>query len=343
MIYRQPRENEHQAYEDLAEYPLQSTAWGNFREEMGIDVERLIGFDDSQMVSQAQVFFHPIPKLPYTIGNFPRGRRVDWVMLQALKELGSLKRAIFIKIEPNVATPQYSAEQVEELRSFLLQNGCEPGRAFFTPFTFVLDLTKSEEKLLEQMKPKTRYNIKVAEKYGVEIVEDSSEQGFEDYLNLLKLTIKRQQFYAHTDKYQRTMWQHMRGAGNAKVMKAMYQGEVIVAWVLFKYKDTLYYPYGASSRKHRKVMGSNKMMWEVIRLGKLWECTQLDMWGCLGPKPDPEHPWYGFHTFKEGFGGTLSSYVGSFDLVIDPSLYKIYRVLDRWRWRWLKIRRKLPF
>lgn len=343
MIYRRPREDEYQAYEALAGYPLQATAWGNFREEMGIRTVRLVGFEETQMQSAMQIFFHPLPNLPWTVGNYSKGERPTEVMLKALYELGQNEKAIFIKLEPNVSSPPLTQEELGEIKTFLLSHGCELGRAFFTPYTFILDLTKSEEEIMAGMKPKTRYNIGVAQKHGVQIVEDNSEAGFEEYLKLLELTTKRQHFFAHTQKYQRKMWEHMRGAGLARLMKGVYQGETVVAWVLFHHHDTLYYPYGASSRKYREVMASNLMMWEVVRLGKSLGAKQLDMWGCLGPNPDKNHDWYGFHHFKEGFGGMLTQYVGSFDLVVNPNLYKLYRIADRWRWKWLNVKRRIPF
>ena len=342
MIYRQPRLEEYEAYEALAQHPIQSTAWGNFRANSGIDVVRLIGFDEKAMRSSMQVFFHKLPRLPWTIGNYSKGEKPTEVMLEALYKLGQEKKAIFIKLEPNVYSPPHSEEEMEQLKNFILSKGCELGRAHFIPYTFILDLTQSEDQILGGMKQKTRYNIKVAQKHGVEIIEDSTNEGFEDYIKLLQETTKRQGFYAHTMDYHRKMWQHMRGSGIAKLMKGVYKGETIVAWVLFHYKDVLHYPYGTSSRQHRNVMASNLMMWEVIRLGKAMGAKTLDMWGCLGPDPDKSHPWYGFHKFKEGYGGVMTKYVGSFDMVIDPNMYKIYRMADRWRWRWLDLRRKLP-
>lgn len=88
MIYRKPRLDEEEAYEKLVLHPLQSKAWGDFRESTGVLVERLIGFDENSMVSQMQVTFHPIPKLPYMVGYYPKGRWPDEVQLGALTELG---------------------------------------------------------------------------------------------------------------------------------------------------------------------------------------------------------------------------------------------------------------
>jgi len=343
MIYRAPRVDEIDSYENLAEHPLQSFAWGEFRETTGVITRRIVGFDNSEMVSQAQVTFHPLPSVPYTVGYYPKGKWPDEIQLKALAELGAREKALFIKLEPNISKPPYQESDIKGLRAFLEEHNCTPGRPLFTPYSFIMDLTKSEEELLALMKPKTRYNVRLAQKYGVTVAEDSSPQGFEEYLTLLKLTTKRQQFYAHGQDYQKNMWREMSEAGIGHIIKATYQGKVLAAWILFKYKDTLYYPYGASSREYPEVMASNLMMWEAIRIGKAWGCKKFDMWGALGPEAEKDDPWQGFHRFKEGYGGVLTEFVGSYDLVIDKQLYQIYRLVDRWRWRLLKLKSKIPF
>lgn len=344
MIYRKPRIDEWRRYEALAQHPMQSKAWGDFREKTGLETVRLVGFEDQAMKKQMQLTIHNVPKFNnFKIGYYPKGLWPDEIQLKTLMELGKQKKAIFIKLEPDVYSPLYTEDQVNGLRKFLVDNDCQLGRATFTPFSFVVDLTKSEEELLQNMKSKTRYNIRVAQKHGVEVVEDSTDAGFEDYLKLLQITTKRQQFYAHDEAFQRNMWAYMKQDGVAKILKGVYQNQVIVVWILFVYKNKLYYPYGASSREYREVMGSNLLMWETIRFGKAHNCTSFDMWGSLGPNPDKNDPWYGFHRFKEGFGGDLAKFVGSYDLVMDPQKYKVYRKADSVRWRWLRLRSRLPF
>jgi lipid II:glycine glycyltransferase (peptidoglycan interpeptide bridge formation enzyme) len=105
---------------------------------------------------------------------------------------------------------------------------------------------------------------------------------------------------------------------------------------LFVYKDTLYYPYGASSSEHRETMASNLMMWEAIKFGKNLGLKKFDMWGALSPNPDPKDPWYGFHRFKQGYGPELVEFIGSYDLIINPMLYQLYKIADKIRWLILK-------
>jgi lipid II:glycine glycyltransferase (peptidoglycan interpeptide bridge formation enzyme) len=125
----------------------------------------------------------------------------------------------------------------------------------------------------------------------------------------------------------------------AHLFTAEYEKKILTTWILFVFHDTLYYPYGASSSENRNVMASNLIMWEAIQFGKKIGLKKFDMWGALGPNPDPHDPWMGFHKFKEGYGATLTEFVGSYDLLINPSLYKIYKLADKLRWVYLRLKK----
>jgi len=80
--------------------------------------------------------------------------------------------------------------------------------------------------------------------------------------------------------------------------------------------------------------------WEIIRWAKTQKIDTFDLWGAIGPNPDPNDPWFGFHRFKQGFNPALVEFIGSYDLVINPTLYKIYCVMDSIRWAILKLKAK---
>jgi lipid II:glycine glycyltransferase (peptidoglycan interpeptide bridge formation enzyme) len=63
----------------------------------------------------------------------------------------------------------------------------------------------------------------------------------------------------------------------------------------------------------------------------------FDMWGALSDPPDTKDPWYGFHKFKEGYGATHTEFSGSYDLVIRPTLYEVYKIADRARRGYLRL------
>ena len=127
----------------------------------------------------------------------------------------------------------------------------------------------------------------------------------------------------------------------AHLMRAEYNGQPLAVYMVFIFNGKIYYPYGASSREHKELMAPNLLMWEIIKLGKKMDCESLDMWGALGPKPKPNDPWYGFHRFKQGYGGDLTESLGTYDLVLDLFRYPLYRVAEQLRWTGLKLKTKI--
>lgn len=326
-------------WDSVATHPLQSWEWGEFRKKMGIDVVRIGGFLGETLTDGWQITFHKLPMLPFTVGYFPKGPKPTPEMMEALKKIGKAKNALFIQLEPNLikTDTRPPASLTASQGGLTTDNHFVPSHhPLFTKYTFVLDLTKSEEELTKAMHSKTRYNIKVAEKHNVTTAESSTEDAFKEYLRLSDETTKRQGFYAHSQTYHQTMWETLSKSGMAKLFTAAYEKETLAAWIIFAYGDTIYYPYGSSSRNHREVMAPTLLLWEIIQWGKKNGYKKFDLWGALGPEADENDPWFGFHRFKVGFTPTLVEYVGSYDLIIRPFLYQLYCVIDTIRWIILK-------
>lgn len=322
-------------FNDLATHPLQSWEWGDFRKSMGLKVLRLGRLDHKKNLREiAQISIHSLPFNSYTIGYFPRGSLPSSEMIKQLMEVGKQYKSIFLKLEPNIKKEEDNMQSFTNSSEFYIKQSPHP---LFTKYTFQLDLTKSEEDLLKMMHPKTRYNIKIAQKHGVTVKEDNSSKAFEEYLRLSFETTKRQKFYAHNEDYHRKMWKTLQSCGIAHLLTARYKGEILVTWIVFLFNQALYYPYGASSTRFKNVMASNLMMWEAIKFGQRSGARLFDMWGALGPEPNQSDSWYGFHKFKEGYSPTLVEFVGSYDLIINKILYRAYNHTYNLRRKVLKI------
>ncbi len=304
-------------------HPLQSREWGEFRKAWGNEVVWTHGY---------LLTIHKIPFLG-KVAIFEKGPAPTKQMLDTLKETARKEKLIFNKLEPN-------EQRTNELTKLLKGNGCVPGKTLFTPTTFWIDLTNPEEELLASFHPKTRYNIRVAQKNGVTVTEDNSDKAFNKYLQLTRETGERQGFYAHSEKYHRLMWEYLNKqltTNNkqpiAHLLTAIYKGEIITTWILFSYNGFLYYPYGASSEKHKNVMANNLMMWETIKFGKKLGLKTFDLWGREEGK--------GFTKFKEGYNPKVIEFLGTWDLVINKPAYAIYRLIESIRWPALRIAAKL--
>lgn len=302
---------------DIATHPLQTTYWEDFRKAWGNEVlETPWGI----------LTIHHLPFTSYRIAIFEKGPVPTSEMLTGLKELAKKNNIIFIKLEPN-------CQKDESLVNLVRSHGAVPGKRLFTPTTFWIDLGGSEEELLKSFSSKTRYNIRLAERKGVKVTENNSDEAFKKYLELTRETTQRQGFYAHTEKYHKLMWKVLKEAGVAHLLTATYQGEIITTWILFVWHDFLYYPYGASTERHKKVMANNLMMWEAIKLGKKLKLKTFDLWGREEGK--------GFTKFKEGYNPKVIEFLGTWDLVVNKPIYFLYTLAEKVRWKILKTSAKL--
>jgi lipid II:glycine glycyltransferase (peptidoglycan interpeptide bridge formation enzyme) len=302
--------------DEIAIHPLQTSAWAGFRNKWGNEIlETKYGI----------LTLHKLPFVDYKIAIFEKGPVPTKEMLSDLKKVGKENNLVFIKLEPNCL-------KNEKLIETLKAEGATEGRRLFTPTTFQIDLSPSETDLMKCFSSKTRYNIRLAERKGVKVSEDNSDKAFQRYLDLTSETVSRQGFFAHSEKYHRLMWSFLKEKGIAHLFTATYRGKIITTWIVFVWKNFLYYPYGASTEEHKEVMANNLMMWEVIKFGKKLSLSTFDLWGREEGK--------GFTKFKEGYNPKVVEFVGTWDLIINKPVYKIYLLAEKIRWRILRVSAK---
>src|SRR3989344_7274579 len=163
--------SEKSEFNKKAGHPLQSWEWGEFREKAGNEVVRF---------SFGQVTLHKIPGTKYKVGAFIKGSMPTQEMIDELKDFAKRENLIFIKLEPNyvIKKGDITCADEEKVVSMLKKSGAVPGKTLFTPTTFWIDLRPSEEELLKSFHPKTRYNIRYAQRKGVkvEVVEDPTSR-----------------------------------------------------------------------------------------------------------------------------------------------------------------------
>ncbi|MBI2621148.1 MAG: peptidoglycan bridge formation glycyltransferase FemA/FemB family protein [Candidatus Levybacteria bacterium] len=352
MNFEDINESSATVYNQSVNHPLQAFEWGEFRKKTGVGIIRRGIIKKEKVVNPYQISIHQTPGFSYFIGYFPKGNLPSSELLNELKNMGRSNKLTFIQLEPNVEIGNWKLE--------IGNSGLQPAfHPLFTKYTFLLDLKKTEDELLKNMHQKTRYNIRLSQKHGVEVKIDNSDKAFKEYIKLTKQTTKRQKFYAHDENYHRLMWETL-GISNFKfqisnsgkypfdpnklqahLLTAKYKHKTLVAYILFTFKDTIYYPYGASSDEHREVMASHGAMWEAVRFGKNLGLEKFDMWGAANvPDPKPNDPYFGFHRFKQGFGAELIEFVGSYDLVINPLNYRLLTIADKLRWAYLRAKKR---
>ena len=194
--------------------------------------------------------------------------------------------------------------------------------------TIFLDLDRTEQDILQAMKPKTRYNIRLSARKGVK-VREAPKEDLGTWYRLYTETAKRNSIYRDDIHY----FQWVMDAGRSvpglfvKLLLAETENRPLAGMILAISGGRATYLYGASSSGFRNMMGSYALQWEAIRVAKKAGCIEYDMFG-VAPSKDPGHPMHGLYRFKTGFGGELFYRQGCWDYVFDEDKYEAYRIRE---------------
>lgn len=296
---------------------LQSYEWGMFQEAVGRQVTRVfqpygdhlfLGTIITMSVGYGLSYGY-IPKGP--LGNVPEND-----LLPLLRELG--KSFTFLRIEPSSDSALLPVADVQPSA------------------TILIDLTKDEETLFEEMKSKTRYNARLGERKGVEIREMDIQKEFNSFWLLMQQTAVRDHIRLYDASYYKALLKAMsqkEGAGaHTRLFGAFYDGRLLATNVIVDFAGVRTYLYGATSNVHRNVMAQYVLHAALIRDAKKEGMHTFDFWGVVSEEDEAAgHSWAGISRYKRSFGGQFVEMPGTFDFVLKPLHYEAYRVARRLR------------
>ncbi len=209
----------------------------------------------------------------------------------------------------------------------------------------VVDILKDEKDLLSEMKAKTRYNIRLAEKKGVRIFSTRKKKYQEALFELIEATAKRQNILPHPKSYYEKMLS-VFSEEDLSLFVAEFEGYVLAANLILFSGDTATYLHGGTSDVHREMMAPVLLQWEQMREAKRRGCRWYDFGGVRTPSSGEDqlsgiNAWEGITRFKLGFSPDTPTKIfpGCYDVVIDRKRYGLYLHL-RFLQRNLSILRK---
>jgi len=311
---------------------LQSWEWGSWQEKLGRKVGRFfIADDDGRTVGSAQTIVMPLPLGKYYVyipygpiidSSTPRPRSSVGMQQKIIEELQKkFPEAVFIRVESKSTLLPTTSYQLPAKKSPNIQ----PAK------TLVIDLTKTEDQLMAEMRHKTRYNIKLAQKHGVEAQDEfglTIGKGLftKESLELMYQTSKRQGYLAQDREYFAKLVDFFAVRNNksdlkSHIYKALYQKELLASGIMLDFAKTRTYLFGGSSDAHKNIMAPYLLHWQAMLDAKTGGFTAYDFWGIETSAGDMP----GFVRFKLGFGGRETTYPGAYDVIQNGLQYKIYK------------------
>ncbi len=203
--------------------------------------------------------------------------------------------------------------------------GYRTGRNWLEPRdTLHIDLSLDEAGLLARMKPKGRYNIRLAQRHGVTIVQRNPVDAIESFIEIHRDTAKRQDMRGEDPERLRELAQTLSVDNRGLLMLAMLDDQPVAAALLVFFGDRATYLFGGSLNSQRQVMAPYLMHYEAIlesrRRGHRW----YDFYG-VSPVGEQDHAWAGISAFKRKFGGVELAFIPPLDFVYDEAGYRAYQ------------------
>lgn len=191
--------------------------------------------------------------------------------------------------------------------------------------TLIIDLSLSKEQILAQMKPKGRYNIKVAQRYELKATSADLQSGLKDFLKFYHQTVNRKQFEGKEEKYFIDLVTALNNPRDAKFFFVKDQEEILAVALVIFYGKLVTFLFGASSDSNREKMAPYLLHWEIICQAKEMDFEEYDFYGIVPDENNLNHPWQGFTAFKKKFGGKEIKYIGAYDFIYNRKLYEEYK------------------
>ncbi|MBR2827816.1 MAG: peptidoglycan bridge formation glycyltransferase FemA/FemB family protein, partial [Bacilli bacterium] len=185
-------------------------------------------------------------KLPMNYSYFyaPRGFVIDYkkyeilrVMINKIVEFAKSKKAVFIKIDPDLIKTSFNYNNEENKNSdfetiFNNLKECKWKHLGFTKnfetmqprYTFRIDLNQSMEEIESHFSKTTKQRITKAKKLDTEVVIGTSKD-LKEFYHLMTLTENRKDFISYNEDYYETLYEIFNGNKNSKA--TLFLGKVI--------------------------------------------------------------------------------------------------------------------
>ncbi|MFL5776131.1 MAG: lipid II:glycine glycyltransferase FemX [Chloroflexota bacterium] len=322
---------------------LQLTPWAAVKAVNGWSTVRLIAEAGSGVPIGGQVLVRRPQPLPWAFAYAPRGPvAASWTPAAdatvaafadacrtTLRERAG--RVSHVRIDPEIEADGPQDEDGATRRA-LRAAGFRPAAPVQPNATRIIDLTADEEAIWGDLRKKWRQYVNKARNAGVTVVDAEGDR-LPEFYRIYRETAGRAGFLIRTEQAYRDVWEAFRPAGLARLLFAQTKaGEPVATLLLIRSGTRVVEPYGGMTAEGGESRANYLLKWEAIRTSRERGATSYDLWGLATG---------GIAHFKTGFGGREVTYIGAWDLVLDPLGRQVYGAAQQARVLWERRRHGL--
>ncbi len=343
MMIRQFTETEREKWNAYVAYGptfglFQSWEWGEFKEKMGWKPFRVAAEENGRIAACAQMLIKPLPFGLGSIAYVPRGPLGDWQdsrtvpdLLNELHRIAREHKAVYLKVEPPILRTPENDQMLRGYDFYPSRNSNQPRNTIVAPLDADIDT------IFSRLSKNTRYHIKRAMRENISVTMEGRET-LPDFLKLLQMTGKREKFPVHKEFYYELMWETLSSTNLLTILTAWHDGKIISVLLVNYFGPHAALIQGGSVPYAKKLHPNYLLAWEAMKWAKTMGCATLDLWGIPDDaegslEKDKEamirrkDGLWGVYCFKSGFSSNVVAYLGAYDYIYSPALYKIFEKL----------------
>jgi peptidoglycan pentaglycine glycine transferase (the first glycine) len=308
------------------DFPLQMTAWAAAKAPYGWKSTRVVADGGSGPIG-GQVLIRRLGPGPFAMGYAPRGpvaTALDQASLDAwtaaLRDFAKSKRLTHVTADPGLEGTEH--------HPLFAAAGWEPADVLQLASTQIIDLSKTEEELWHDVYKSSRRYANGARKKGCYVEENGDEQ-LPIFYDILTQTAQRSGFIPRAIEAYADVYRAFDREGDARILIGyLPDGTPVSSKMILTSGGRASQLYGGLTDEGGAARSGHFFEWEAITRSKAAGASIFDMWG---------RSTKGIAHFKQGFGGRVVEYGGTFDLVANAPVRSLYQ---RGRRAWVGIARR---
>lgn len=237
-----------------------------------------------------------------------------------IKVFAKSVNAFVLRFDPETMYDTALAQNYEQNGYIVRGRGIDKNALIQPIYNMILSLNdETEASLLKKFSQKTRYNINLSARKGVEVSYDTSDEALRIFYDLYEIMSVRNRLVIRSYDYFKDMMTAFKG--RIRIYLTRHEGDYLSGAIALMYGDKLWYIYGASSNVKRNLMPNYLMQWEMIKWGLEEGIQRYDFGGVF--EIDKED---GLYKFKEGFcrEDGVTELIGEVDHVYNRFVYNMF-------------------
>lgn len=299
---------------------MQTSAWGRFKSDWkwrGL----LCRSESGELLGTMSLLLHQIRGTHLHLLYAPRGPVFDHndldtfrALVEGARVLASKCGGYLLRMDPQIPASDQAFRQVAEALHIRI-DPISDFSSFQPRLVYQTDLAgRTEESLMQAFHSTTRYNIRLAQRKGVEIRQGSPEDAG-IFAEIMACTARRDGFTAHSAAFYQNLL--LSFGQDARMYLAWYEGRPVAGSICIHIGhqtwDVFHCSNGAEHAKPNELLKWAMLRWALSNGSDLYDFRGVEGY------PREGNPKIGLHRFKQGFDSHFVEYMGQMDLAIRPA------------------------